>query len=413
MKKTLYEIFDEATPKELEQLSENLKASITMDNEMLTLVKNKVYAKTKLAESRKGRIITMKKEIKFSRLHRSILAGAACLAMVFGCFAGYQAIFNQPTVSTIVTLDVNPSIEIKADQEEIVLDVVALNEDAKIIMDDIEFEGTNLETTVNALIDSMIGNGYINKNTNSVLLSVDNKDENVGNAIKDKLSAEISDLITTESIGGTVISQTVSADDEELSALASQYGITVGKAKLIQTIIKINPDEEFSYYAELNISELNKIMNTSVDGNKDNNTYIGEEKALEIALERIGLTMNDLDAKPTIELVTSRGDICYSITLSITKNNSSNKYRIYIDAFTGKTPGEDVTEPNFTIEEAWDFVCEELGNKAKDAKILEQKFNDMESGLPMTYSFYFEVGSNEYYGLVDAMNGVVIRIIEK
>ena len=85
MKKTLYEIFDEATPKELEQLSENLKASITMDNEMLTLVKNKVYAKTKLAESRKGRIITMKKEIKFSRLHRSILAGAACLAMVLLC----------------------------------------------------------------------------------------------------------------------------------------------------------------------------------------------------------------------------------------------------------------------------------------------------------------------------------------
>ena len=121
--------------------------------------------------------------------------------MVFGCFAGYQAIFNQPTVSTTVTLDVNPSIEIKADQEEIVLDVVALNEDAKIIMDDIEFEGTNLETTVNALIDSMIGNGYINKNTNSVLLSVDNKDENVGNAIKDKLSAEISDLISSRIAG--------------------------------------------------------------------------------------------------------------------------------------------------------------------------------------------------------------------
>jgi len=68
------------------------------------------------------------------------------------------------------------------------------------------------------------------------------------------------------------------------------------------------------------------------------------------------------------------------------------------------------TITNFTTEEAWTFVCEELGANAKNANILMKRFNNMESSLPMTYSFYFEIEAKEYVALVDAMNGVIIRI---
>ncbi|MBE6543713.1 MAG: hypothetical protein E7675_04875 [Ruminococcaceae bacterium] len=448
MEKKLSEIFDQATPNELEQFSKELEF-FELENEILSSVKNKVYAKTKLEKcyqktpknQKKGRIDSMKTEKKFTKVYKPLLASAACLAMLFGIFAGYSAFTNKPTttpttptnttvstikpsttpsdtftenniIATTVTLDVNPSIEIQASEDEIVQKVVALNKDAEIIIDGLKFDGNSLEVTVNTLVGAMIENGYINETTNTLLLSVDSKNEDVGNAIKDKLSAEVTDLINTDAIHGSVISQTVSADDEELSALASQYGITVGKAKLIQTIMKINPDEEFSYYAELNITELNKIMNTSVDDNKDNNSYIGEEKALEIALDKLDLTLNDLDFKPTIELVASRGDICYCITVSKTDNNSSKTYVIYVDAFTGKMHGEDVTEPNFSIEEAWGFVCDEIGSDAENANLTEQRFNGMDTTLPMTYVFVYEIGNSEYSALVDAMNGVVIRITE-
>lgn len=341
---------------------------------------------------------------------------------MFVCLVGYNAFFKQSPatenkiIATTVTLDVNPSIEIKANEEEKVLDVVALNKDAEIIISDMKFEGNSLESTVNTLIDSMIGNGYINETANSVLLSVDNKDENIGNVIKDKLSAEISDLINTESIQGSVISQIVSADDIELSGLASKFGISIGKAKLIQTIMKMIPDGEFSDYAELTITELNTIMNTKAEEKKDNNAYIGDEKALEIALNKLNLTLNDLDAEPKIELVASRGDICYHVELHGSWNDGkgahSASYAVYVNAFTGEIPGEGVTEPNFSIGEAWGIICDKLGSDAESANLLEQIFNDMESGLPMTYSFYYEIGDNWYSALVDAMNGVVIRIVE-
>ncbi len=384
-------------------------------------------------ENEKGRILTMTNEKKFARFTKWAVATAACLAMIVGCFAGYIAFRGAPepsatpnkgsstpdkAVAATITLDVNPSIEIKADENEKVLEVAALNEDAEIVIGNMDFEGSDLEMTVNALIGSMLQNGYINEVTNSILVSIDSKDEAAGNAIKDKLSAEISTLINTENIQGSVISQIVDGDDKELSALATQNGITLGKAKLIQTIIKVNPNKEFSHYAKLSITELNNIMNASATQPDDENIYIGEEKALEIALNWRNITLDDLCAEPEIEIIAVRGEICYQIQfreehMIDEANYTSSTYVVYVNAITGKRPGDDVTEPNFTIEEAWSSVCEALGNDADKASILMQQFNNMVSGLPMTYSFYFEIGTNEYSALVDAMNGVVIHVTER
>ena len=109
MKKTLYELFDEATPAELDNFSKELEASV-LSQEVLSSVKNKVYVKTKLTKSEKGRIITMKREKKFTRIFGGILASAACFALVVGCFAGYNAFFKHPAtevpnVVATVTLD--------------------------------------------------------------------------------------------------------------------------------------------------------------------------------------------------------------------------------------------------------------------------------------------------------------------
>jgi hypothetical protein len=389
----------------------------------------------------------MKKEKNFKKVFKSIIASVACLALVFVCLMGCLAFFNQPTpiateqpvtnigptiateqpvindaktIATIVTLDGNPSLEIKADDEEKVIGVVALNKDAETVIGDIDFEGNGLEETIDTIVDSMIENGYINETTNAVLLSIDNKDENVGNAIKDKLSAEISDIINAENINGSVIGQIVSGDDTELSSLATEYGISIGKAKLIQTIMKMCSNGEFADYAGLSITELNNLMNTKAeDTNSEtngNDTYIGEEKALNIVLDALNLTLNDLDAEPKIKLVAIRGDICYLVELHRSWNDKdgahSASYALYVNAFTGAQGGEGVTEPNFSMEEAWEAVCEQLGDDAEKATILEKKFNDMESGLPMTYMFRYSIGDTEYVALVDAMNCYVIRIVE-
>lgn len=437
MKKTLYELFDQATPDELELLSSELEGNL-LPQKVLSSVKSKVYAKTEFAHcnNEKGRIIM--KEKKFTRLYKTLLASAACLALVAGCFAGYAALSRgqqqslpsksdassdssdcptelQTIATTTVTLDVNPSLEIKANGEETVLGVTALNEDAEIVVGDMEFEGSSLELTVNALIGSMLQKGYINKETNTVLVSIDSKDEKTGNTIKEKLSKEISLLVNTEEINGSVISQTVSAQDEELLALASEHGISVGKAKLIQTIVQMDTERVFSDFVGMTITQLNMVMNASVENPAPENTYIGEEKALEIAFDGVNLTIEDLSANPIVELVSRRGEICYQIRMQREWVDESGKHSdsfvVYVNAFTGKVPGEGVEEPNFTMEEAWEVVSDQLGSDAEKAEVLSWTFHGMDTALPMTYTFHYKVERAEYCVLVDAMSGEIIRTV--
>ena len=96
MKKTLYDVFDEATPSELDLLSEQMEAA-ELQHEMLASVKSKVYAKTQPVHvhNKKGMIIAMKKNS--TRIYKCLLASAVCLAMVLGCFAGYYAFLKQPS----------------------------------------------------------------------------------------------------------------------------------------------------------------------------------------------------------------------------------------------------------------------------------------------------------------------------
>lgn len=387
-------------------------------------------------ESEKGTVITMTNQRKHFNFKKSMIACAACLAMVIGCFAAYGAlaptdkIGTEPkspissnggnaataaTVATVVTLDVNPSIEIKADAAEKVLAVLALNEDAKAVIGDNKFDGSTLQATVGTLIDSMIEQGYLNESTNSVLLSVENENETTGNGIKDKLANEI-----TDKIEGDVIGQVVSSKDSQLSELATTYGITLGKAKFICQIIG-NEDKNFADYIHYSITELNTLLKASVEENEggegEEKNYIGKEAALQIVLEALDLTLEDLDEYPTIVLDVRRGEVFYDIFIKISHyedeyNWSHEEFHCYVHAITGKQVGEGVTKPNITMDEAWSCVCEQLGEDAKDVKLLDKVFHDMESGLPMTYSFHFEIGGTEYTALVDAMDGTVIRIVE-
>lgn len=379
-------------------------------------------------ESEKGTVITMTNQRKHFNFKKSMIACAACLAMVIGCFAAYGAlaptnkigseakspIETQTTssVTTVVTLDVNPSIEIKADASETVLEVLALNEDAKAVIGDNKFDGSTLQATVGTLIDSMIEQGYLNESTNSVLLSVENENETTGNGIKDKLANEI-----TDKIEGDVIGQVVSSKDSQLSELATTYGITLGKAKFICQIIG-NEDKNFADYIYYSITELNALLKASVEENEggegEEKNYIGKEAALQIVLEALDLTLEDLDEYPTIVLDVRRGEVFYDIFIKISHyedeyNWSHKEFHYYVHAITGKQVGEGVTEPNITSEEAIEIVLDGFGWSENEISELECIFNDLESALPMTYSVAFEKNGKLHCGLVDAMDGTLIR----
>ena len=217
------------------------------------------------------------------------IGAAAALVLAIGGFAGYQYQF---AVDTAVSIDVNPSIELEVNRQEKVLKANPLNEDAKTLLDGMELEGTNLKTAVNAVIGSMVQNGYLTADANSILLTVDNDDEARREALQKELTEGVNDSLKQLSLNGTVFSQSLQGNDE-LKALAAQYGISEGKARWIQMLTQADASLKADVLAELSINDLALLAearNLSGDyvGTADETGYIGAEKAKEIAVTKAG-----------------------------------------------------------------------------------------------------------------------------
>ena len=287
----------------------------------------------------KGKVIYMEK-----KKNRSF-AGFAAVAAVFvlliaGIFIAKNNGFGitNNSLAAVVSLDVNPSIELKVDNEEDVISVKGLNDDGKKVLEGMDLEDTDLEVAVNAIIGSMLKHGYINEMANSILLSVSGVEGYDADALETKLANEVNALLKN----GAVLSQNVSNADDKLVKLADEYGITVGKAALIQEIVKNSRTHTFEQLAGLTINELNlisensKLDNIKSEGKASAKSYIGKDAALSAALKAAGLSKDQVK-NIEIELDYEHGVMVYEVEF----DRGFDEYSYDIDAKTGEVVAYD------------------------------------------------------------------------
>ena len=330
-------------------------------------------------------------------------------------------------VDATVSLDVNPSVELQVNQKERVLTVKALNEDGRIIVGDMDLSGSSLDVAVNALIGSMLQNGYLNELANSILISVDNDDPVRGADLQARLSAEVDRLLQTDSFSASVLSQTV-VRSSELQQMAEQYGITLGKAQLIQDILSRSTLHTFDELAPLTINELNLLLgkepaaaaHVEVVGTASQKGYIGEDRAKAIALKKAGLSADGLTSYE-IELDTHKGIMVYDVEFTA----GGFEFDCEISASTGEIvkfekeydddePSVSVPKQNgvteageITLEKAKEIALNHAGVKAVDAIELEVK-PDQKDGRSV-YEIEFKSGGYEYEYEIDTATGTILE----
>ena len=164
----------------------------------------------------------------------------ACLAV---CFLSFW-LLNVRTDATVY-LDVNPSIELQVNRSEKVISAKASNPDGKIVLDDMNLKNTELNVAVNAILGSMVKHGYLSEAQNTILLSVDGRSQETEDRLRvqlcDSMKACLDPLLGPVSI----FDQGVHVDDT-LEALATEYGITPGKAALLQKLTASNPELDYA-----------------------------------------------------------------------------------------------------------------------------------------------------------------------
>ena len=93
----------------------------------------------------------------------------ALFAIVIGAFIGWSQFFQ---LYGTVDIDVNPSIELKINRQNRVIDADALNLDGVEILSGMNLKYVKLDNAIDAVLGSMILNGYLRTQDDSILVTV-------------------------------------------------------------------------------------------------------------------------------------------------------------------------------------------------------------------------------------------------
>ncbi|MFB2021927.1 PepSY domain-containing protein [Pseudoflavonifractor sp. P01025] len=308
-------------------------------------------------ETGKGTVIDMTNavETKKKKNRWAPLAAAACLALVLvGGGGGYYYYSANNAVASLVSLDVNPSIQLEVNKNEKVLSATPMNDDGAEILDGMDLKGTQADVAMYAIIGSLLQHGYVDELANSILITVEDDDQVRGEKLQQELTAQADAALANAQVNGAVLAQTLQ-NSEELSQKAQEYGISTGKAALIQAIVAgSNNTKTFEDLVGLSINELNLLytaqapLEGQTSGNEQNtgaanaapittsgsasqSAYIGPEAAKEAALKHAGVSASDATFVEA-EYDYDDGRMVYEVEFHV----KGTEYDCEIDAQTGE-----------------------------------------------------------------------------
>ena len=209
------------------------------------------------------------------------------LATVFTLVLLVALVFSSqqgtPVVASTITVDINPSVQITLDEDDLVINVTAINADGEeIINNNVKFQGLTLDETIEIIIEAAYIHGYIVETTdeNIILISVDSDDLEVRDRLEFELESKIASEVNRYAPVVRVIKErrTNLTDDEtdQLIDVAKDNEVSLGKLLLIRKIIALDSSYSLDELKDSPVRELYRIYNDLTnpadgdDGNSNN-----------------------------------------------------------------------------------------------------------------------------------------------
>lgn len=343
-----------------------------------------------------------------------------------------------------ITLDINPSIKIELNKDKKVINVTALNDDAKEVINE-DFKEKTFEEEIE-LLSINLNNKHLLEDA-TIIVTIENMDET---EVKDILNKSFETKSATYDL---LVPQVT----ESAKEIASKYNISQGKAAYLESIINENPKLNIEDIASSSVKEIDDKINTIKEeekNNKQNNsassqsnvkpsvgrptnaqdksgawcTYnsnkafndtfnypetiainrvyeIGENQVRSIDTSYI----NNSGAEPIDDI---RGSYCRLFKYHA--NTDLKKYYVYIDSVTGSivdTKVEDIPKPKITREEAIQIGLNYFSNvDTSNCRVAPQvEYSEAYQGR-MSYGFFMECNNVQYSARIDGITGEVFGV---
>ncbi|MGN0324695.1 MAG: hypothetical protein ACI4DW_00185 [Lachnospiraceae bacterium] len=325
-------------------------------------VKDEILRRCTEEHSEQDRMVPMNFEPQKRRRKsylQTYIAAAAIMLLMVNVGVSMLKVREANRTETIIGLDVNPSIELAVNGQNRVISATAINEDADKVLEGMDLSGATTEVAVNAVLGSMLKLGYLDESSNSILVSVDNKNEESSKEIETRLVENINETLQSYSVDAAILSQTVTTVDDTISQTATDYEISQGRTVLIQKIIENNPDYTFEELSQLTINELNlllssqrvEVQNITTTGVASETSYIGQDAATEAVFSAIAVTKDQVtDLYADIDVLNAR--MVYGISFLY----GGLIYSYEVDALTGEIVANCIDYPVTEVPETADIT---------------------------------------------------------
>lgn len=256
------------------------------------------------------------------KLSRWLAAACVVLALAGGGGAYY---YQSCAVASVVSLDVNPSIELKVSRNEKVISCAALNTEAAAVLFDMDggadLKGAKLDVAVNAIVGALVREGYLDSISSAILISVEDNDQARAARLQQELVASVDGVLRAQAPNTSVLSQVLTAD-AGAGYVNYDSGVSAGKAALVRKVMEMSGagDDVFGQLAVLSVEELNDLLEageTRIPIGKNAAALAVEEYADTLTLNSTTADVDpELDEIPPhyeVELKTAWGEFDYKV----------------------------------------------------------------------------------------------------
>ena len=364
-------------------------------------------------EERKGTVLPMKTK-KMTKRWTTL---AACLAAVL--LVGGGLFYRQTNaVASVVSLDVNPSIELRVSKSEKVLSCTPLNDDARTVLADMgggaDLKGAKLDVAVNAIVGGLVRSGYLSDISSAIMISVEDKDQTRAEKLQRELTDTVDGVLQSSAAKATVLTQTVT-QDAALEQQAKENHISTGKAALVNRILTMNDTLSFEALAALSVEELKDLAEAGAPA-----MPIGRDKAEAIAAAEFAKATAAKAVYTEVDAELDDYPACYEVEF---KTADGGEFGYKIDAYTGAVleskreaadGTETVTQPvqpaqtgDIGYAKAKSIALTDAGVSESAAYDMEVELDD-EDGVPV-YEVSFKSGGMEYDYDIHAVTGEILK----
>lgn len=185
------------------------------------------FIRIKNRDYRVGQRIEARRVPRLKRMRTAIAAAAAVLILfAAGGTYAYLAPYSE------VSLDVNPSIMLRLNYFNRVIDVGAMNDDARRVLEGLELINDDVETATGEVVDALSEKGYIKAGEDAeFMVTANSQDQTRAREMLEAAERRIEQRTEEHRIRANVSGECIG---RELVTRAREYGVSPGKLRLVE-----------------------------------------------------------------------------------------------------------------------------------------------------------------------------------